>query len=70
MGLYALWQTVVKGAQVEGALEGAEGALDILELLLAQGHVLARQAGVGGRKQVLAVEARSLVSFLRLRASM
>ena len=48
---------VEDGPQQQRALEVAEGALGLLQLLVAERDVLGRQARVAGGEQVLAVEA-------------
>ena len=39
---------VMEGPELQSVLEGAEGAFHLGQLLVAQGHVLSREAEVGG----------------------
>ena len=59
MGTDAVVLVVVNRAK----RQGSEGTLDLHQLLIAQGHILCRQAFVAGAQQVLAVELSDLSDF-------
>jgi hypothetical protein len=56
VGADAFFLAVVDGAQVDDLFDVAPAALDLQELLVAEGDVLGGELRVGGAEQVLAVE--------------
>ena len=57
MSADAWFDAVVDGPQIEGGLEVTEPSFGFEEVLVAERDILRRQVRVGGRQQVLAVEA-------------